>query len=95
MLRSIGKQSEESVESVLKKERKAMVGRYNGHLVVYLYTVACNDGIFAKWVWFAMYTGTVRYYNIRLFFRTDATDSPDCLPKLRSLSFFTFCFFSH
>jgi len=27
MLRSIGKQSEESVESVLKKKRKAMVGR--------------------------------------------------------------------
>jgi len=27
MLRSIGKQSEESTESVLKKKRKAMVGR--------------------------------------------------------------------
>jgi len=27
MLRSIGKQSRESVESVLKKERKATVGR--------------------------------------------------------------------
>jgi len=27
MLRSIGKQSGESVESVLKKKRKAMVGR--------------------------------------------------------------------